>query len=373
MWVNRLRLLHRPGSAILRAMNLLMNKMSGMNFLQQCLRLGLVVSLAGLVGPSQPAFAAENLSNTQVMPEPVLKSKAPPAVAKGFQLPPGITVVSDLKYGPNGDANLLDIYRPEKFEGLLPLVVWIHGGGWANGDKSPSPQFLQMIPMGFAVASINYRLSGQAPFPAQIFDCKGAIRWLRAHAKEYQLDPDHIGVWGLSAGGHLVALLGTSGGVKELEGDVGGNLDVSSRVQAVSDYAGPTDMSQFWAQAAPNNAFWPAKGHSYFDLLFGKGPLEDHPDLVRMANPIIYITADDPPFQIFHGEKDTSVPFGQGQILADALKAKGVPCEFTPLPTMGHGFGQGQYRMTFAFFEKHLKPAAKPATAPGAAPVAPGK
>ena len=315
--------------------------------------------LVGVFAARTAVVAEEGL----LPPPPPAAKKTAPAAPK---TPAGVQVVADLKYGAApGDDNLLDIYRPEKFDKPLPVVVWIHGGGWANGDKSPSPQFLQLVPRGFAVASINYRLTGTAPFPAQIYDCKGAIRWLRAHASEYQLDPDRIGVWGLSAGGHLVALLGTSGGVKELEGDVGGNRQVSSRVQAVSDYAGPTDMLQYWAQAGDDNVFKKSKGDTYFDHLFGSGPLEAHPELVRQANPITYIAADNPPFQIFHGDKDTLVPIGQAELLVAALKAKGVPCDYTPIPGAGHGFGQRQYLATFAFFEKHLKPAVVPVSPAG--------
>jgi acetyl esterase/lipase len=127
----------------------------------------------------------------------------------------------DLKYGDApGKANLLDIYLPENAEGALPLIVWIHGGGWAAGDKAGCPA-VGMVGRGYVAASINYRFSQEAIFPAQIEDCKGAIRWLRAHAKEYHIDPDKIGVFGASAGGHLVALLGTSGSAKEIEGTVG--------------------------------------------------------------------------------------------------------------------------------------------------------
>ena len=272
---------------------------------------------------------------------------------------PVVPKFANLKYGDaTNDANLLDIYLPEKVDPPVPVVVWVHGGGWANGDKSPSKQFLQLLPRGIAVASINYRLSGQAPFPAQIHDCKGAIRYLRAHAKEYQIDPNRIGVWGVSAGGHLAALLGTSGDVKEIEGNVGGNRGVSSRVQAVSDYAGPTDLGQVFAQGANDPVFMNnVVLRGYYENLLGGGPVETHPELIRMANPITYISADNPPFQIFHGDKDVMVPIGQGQLLAEALKAKGVSCEYTVLVGMGHGFGQGQYFATCAFFQKHLKPA----------------
>lgn len=296
-------------------------------------------------------------SRSAVAADELLPPPTPSAVKKPAPTPT-VPKFANLQYGDGTNAaNLLDIYLPEKIDKPVPVVVWIHGGGWANGDKSPSPQFLQLLPHGLAVASINYRLSGEAPFPAQIYDCKGAIRYLRAHAKEYQIDPDRIGIWGVSAGGHLAALLGTSAGVKELEGNVGGNLNVSSRVQAVSDYAGPTDLGQVFAQGADMPAFVNnAILRGYYENLLGGGPVESHPDLIRLANPINYITVDDPPFQIFHGDKDVLVPVGQGQLLAEALKAKGVPCDYTVLPGMGHGFGQGQYRATVAFFEKQLKP-----------------
>ena len=316
-----------------------------MNYLKWLL---LVVVLAG-----RPTIADDSL-----LPPP---PAAPPVTRPVKKGTPVVPKFANLKYGDaTNNANLLDIYLPEKTDPPVPVVVWIHGGGWANGDKSPSPQFLQLLPHGFAVVSINYRLSGQAPFPAQIHDCKGAIRWIRAHAKEYNLDPDRIGVWGVSAGGHLAALLGTSGDAKEIEGNVGGNLGVSSRVQAVSEYAGPTDLGQVYAQGANEPTFMNnVVLRGYYENLLGGGPVETHPDLIRMANPITYIRADGPPFQIFHGDKDVMVPVGQGQLLAEALTAKGISCDYTPLVGMGHGFGQRQYLATIAFFEKHLKPSAK--------------
>src|SRR5205085_165270 len=138
------------------------------------------------------------------------------------------------------ERNRLDLYLPEKAQGRLPVVVWIHGGAWRAGSKDHCPA-VPLTAKGFAVASINYRFSQHAVFPAQIEDCKAAIRWLRANADKYHLDPDHIGAWGASAGGHLVALLGTSGNKKELEGK-GGNLEQSSKVQCVIDWFGPTDL-----------------------------------------------------------------------------------------------------------------------------------
>jgi acetyl esterase/lipase len=141
----------------------------------------------------------------------------------------------------DGQSMLLDLYIPKNAAEPVPVIVWIHGGGWYEGGKdwyAPT----RFIDHGYAAVSISYRLTGVAPFPAQIYDCKGAIRWLRANAAKYNIDPDRIGVFGSSAGGHLAALLGTSGGVKELEGDVGGNLEYSSDVQAVCDSFGPINL-----------------------------------------------------------------------------------------------------------------------------------
>src|ERR1051325_9803628 len=149
-------------------------------------------------------------------------------------LPPGAKVTRDIEYARVGDKPLLlDLYLPEKSTGPLPLISWIHGGGWQNGSKEQCRPALSHIAQGLAVASINYRLSAEAQFPAQIEDCKAAVRFLRAQAKEYNLDPNHFGAWASSAGGHLGALLGTPGNDNSLEGTIGGNLDQSSRVQAV--------------------------------------------------------------------------------------------------------------------------------------------
>jgi hypothetical protein len=166
-------------------------------------------------------------------------------VTSAFAQTAGVKSHRDLVYVEGGhERHKLDLYLPEKADGPLPLIIWVHGGGWQNGSKDGCPPLRGgYIERGYAVASINYRLSGHAVFPAQIEDCKAAIRWLRAHAKEYGLDAKRFGVWGSSAGGHLVALLGTSGDVKEF--DVGANLDQSSRVQAVCDYYGPTDFTVF--------------------------------------------------------------------------------------------------------------------------------
>ena len=151
-------------------------------------------------------------------------------------------VIRDIVYGRGGDTDLkLDVDLPAlERKGPLPVVVWIHGGAWRAGSREGT-RASGLVEQGFATVSISYRLTREAIFPAQIHDCKCAIRWIRAHAGKYGFDPKRIGVWGSSAGGHLVAMLGTSGGVKELEGR-GGWADEDSRVQAVVDFYGPSDL-----------------------------------------------------------------------------------------------------------------------------------
>jgi acetyl esterase/lipase len=269
----------------------------------------------------------------------------------------GIKAMRDTEYAKVGNKSLLlDLYVPEKADAPLPLIVWIHGGAWLGGDKAGGPAMPQ-LKRGYAVASINYRLSQEAIFPAQIHDCKAAIRWLRAHAKENNLDPKRVGVWGSSAGGHLVALMGTSGDVKELEGDEG-NLDQSSRVQAVCDWFGPTDFCQMAAHALPDSKLDHDAAGSPESKLIG-GPIQENKDKVAKANPIPYVSKDDPPFLIMHGDKDPLVPHHQSEILAEALRKAGVQVTFETVKGAGHGFGGPEVIKTVEeFFDKHLKGAA---------------
>jgi acetyl esterase/lipase len=269
----------------------------------------------------------------------------------------GVKALRDLEYVPNGHARQkLDLYLPEKGEGRLPVIVWIHGGAWLAGSKDNCPA-VPFVARGYAVASINYRLSQHAKFPAQIEDCKAAIRWLRANADKYHLDADHIGVWGASAGGHLVALLGTSGGVKELEGK-DCNLDQSSSVQAVCDWFGPTDFLKIAEQAMPGSRLDHNSPDAPEAKLIG-GPVQENKEKAQRANPIKYVSKDDPPFLIMHGNRDDVVPPGQSELLAEALKKAGVPVELRIIDGAGHGgpaFGSNENRKRIMeFFEKHLK------------------
>ena len=221
------------------------------------------------------------------------------AQAPQTRLPDGVKAHRDLAYVEGGhERQKLDLYVPENASGPRPVVIWVHGGGWQNGSKDGCPPLRGgYLERGYAVASIGYRLSQHAVFPAQIEDCKAAIRWLRAHAMEYGLDPQRFGVWGSSAGGHLVALIGTSGEVKEFE--VGANLDQSSRVQAVCDYYGPTDFTVFVTTPGYESH---ATVSSPEAKLIG-GAVKDNKDKAARVNPITYVDRSDPAFLIVHGTR----------------------------------------------------------------------
>jgi len=264
--------------------------------------------------------------------------------ASGAAALEGVRVVRDLEYVQGGhERNRLDLYLPLKEARPLPVILWVHGGGWTRGDKTNGPAF-RFAQKGYAVASMNYRFSQHATFPAQIYDCKAAVRWLRANAKKYALDADHIGAWGASAGGHLVALLGTTAGVKGLEG-TGGNLDQSSRVQAVVDWYGPTDFLTAGAKDTRTN--------------FLGGDPQTNPDKARRASPMTYVSKDAAPFLIMHGDADNTVPFAQSETFAAALKKAGADVTFVVIKGGKHGgagFATAQTMTTLEdFFAKHLR------------------
>lgn len=240
---------------------------------------------------------------------------------------------------------LLDLLVPTGAVAPAPLVIWIHGGGWFEGSRTTMPAMVSdLCSRGYAVASVDYRLSGTAIWPAQIQDCRGAVRWLRANAATYNLDPDRFGAWGASAGGHLVTHLGASGGVGratignasvDLEGATGGNLDQSSRVQAVVSWYGLIDFLQarFHPSSIPHDD--PASPPS---RLIG-GALPDNPELVATANPITFLSPDDPPFLLMHGTVDDVSPFAQSELLHRALLSRGLRSTFLSVPGAGHGGG----------------------------------
>jgi len=268
------------------------------------------------------------------------------AHAAPADLPLGAEFAGDVPYAKDAhERQKLDIAF-SKTGDPRPLLVWIHGGAFMGGDKAENHAvWTELVKSGYAVATINYRLSGDAKWPAQITDCKAAIRFLRAHAKEYNIAPGRIGVWGSSAGGHLAALVGTSGGAKKL--DVGEHLDQSSTVSCAVDMFGPIDfekMPQFSSPASPEARMW---GRATSEAL----------DLAREACPITYLSKDTPPILILHGDADRVVNISQSQLLDAAMKKAGARGEFITLPGVGHSHGDvwmKERQRILDFFELHL-------------------
>lgn len=268
---------------------------------------------------------------------------------------PDVNIVRDVVYKRvNGRDLSLDVYSPKSISRPLPVVIWIFGNRWSKGTKNHPPP-LNLMSHGYIVVSIEYRLSGEAPFPAAIEDCKAAVRWIRANASAYHFDADHIGAWGHSAGGHLAALLGTSGDISELE-DGGGNSSFSSRVQAVCDLAGPSDIVQFYDTVSRSNDGMASIAKSSIEQFLG-GRVEENRTKAIAASATTYISKDDAPFLIIHGENDESIPVSQSKILADKLKAAGVPVTLIVAEGRGHGVGAPAYAQEItSFFDKYLKP-----------------
>ena len=278
--------------------------------------ISLLLSLSAVAEPLIDEFTKQKI--------PVSGKGIPEVVLEGRQ-------VENLQYAEvNGKPLLLDLYLPEKPEGS-PLVVWVHGGGWKSGSKQRC--FLKWLAnFGSTVASINYRLVDVAKWPAQLHDCKAAIRWLRANSKTYGYNPDCVIAAGSSAGGHLVALLGTTGDNDELEGAVGGNGEQSSRVQAVVDYYGATDFllrskTQSWKVNKPGSVVYNLLG----------GPANQLVEKAQQASAKFHVTPDDPPLLVFHGVKDTTVLMNQTDAIEEAYKKAGLPVTVYRLENSGHG------------------------------------
>jgi acetyl esterase/lipase len=292
----------------------------------------------------------------------------PPANPGNPNNPSGPTQRSwiDESYGALAQQKL-DLYLPASGNGPFPLIVWVHGGGWRTGDKVLDAAAFQrrLLSSGYALASIGYRLSGVAKWPAQIHDVKAAVRHLRANAGRYFVDTARVGAWGSSAGGHLVAVLGTSGGVAALEGSAIGNAGFSSRVRAVADWFGPTDFNQMDAQLAavgchPAGTVLYGLPNSQVSELLG-APIGTVPALVAQANPITHVTSDDPPFYIQHGSADCVVPRGQSELLRTALVATlgQSNVSFNLLSGAGHGGNAFQTNanvdLVIAFFDRTVR------------------
>ncbi len=248
----------------------------------------------------------------------------------------------DVPYANASDTQKLDIYLPSGDEGPFPTVIMIHGGAFQFGDKTwiPEPVVRALLNDGYAVVSMNYRLSDEAKFPAAVQDAKAAVRFLRANATNYNLDSDEFVAYGDSSGGNLASMVGVSSDVPYSDDPNIGNPGVSSRVKAVIDAAGPTDFSVMDEQAKAQGCAASDQTHNNADSgesLYLGAPVPTVPDLVQQSNPTTYIDGTDPPFLVQKGDQDCTVPIENTKMLADALRAGGVDVEYDLIEGAGHG------------------------------------
>lgn len=261
--------------------------------------------------------------------------------------------VDDIPYAEvDGHPLLLDLYLPKNVN-RPPLVIWVHGGAWRSGSKSNMP-LTDLVNNGFALASVDYRLSPVAKFPAQIHDCKAAIRFLRGTAEKYGINAERIGIAGSSAGGHLVALVGVTNNHKILEGDVGDHDDQSSSVQAIVDYFGPTNFLTILNQSTPHGLSVRVPA---LTLLLGNQP-HNVPDLARLASPVFHVDASEPPLLLIHGDQDPQVPINQSHELHAKYKEHSLPVHFEVVHGGAHGgdafFDASRNRLVRDFFAEYL-------------------
>lgn len=279
-------------------------------------------------------------------------AQSPPTPGAG-----SFTTIEGIEYANAGGKRLyLDLRIPDT-QGPHPVILYLHSGAWITGDRTGGPAIRQAA-RGYAVASADYRLAPRYVWPAQLEDAKTAVRWLRANATRFNLDPERIGVFGTSAGGHIGAMLATTSDRPEFEGLALGNPQFSSKVKVAVDFFGPSDLLKIEEQKLPcygldaNSPLMPPS------LLMGC-PIQECRDKTATSNPINYITSDDPPFLILHGMRDCLVPWQQSQILYDALAAAGVPATLYLLPTAEHAgaeFDDQKYKQIVSdFLDKHLR------------------
>ena len=266
-------------------------------------------------------------------------------------LPDGVKLIKDIEYAKHDGVELkLDLYVTKEIKGSVPVIVFVQGGGWKNGSKSSGKRGAWIVPHGFAIASISYRLKDVGQWPDQINDCYAAVRWVRKHASEYGLDGERIGCWGTSAGAHLAALVGTR--------PYPGKETTSSRVQATADWFGPSELLTM----PPNNV---GNGRTEEDVASSNGAkllgatVKDVPKLAKDASALDNVSEDDSPFLIMHGTADPGVPISQSEKLHAALTKAGVSSTFVALEGAKHGgkefISPESNKVFLEFFTKNLK------------------
>jgi len=242
-------------------------------------------------------------------------------------------VLRDITYAVVGESTLaFDLYMPARIDHAPPLIVWVHGGAWQFGSRE-SVEVIDLVQHGFAIASVSYRLTPVAPFPAQIHDIKGAVRYLRANAAQYGFDGSRIVVGGPSAGAHLAALVAVTNGSAYHEGTIGGFRESSSDVQALVSYFGASNLTSILNQSTP---FGLGVRIPSLELLLG-GPIEERGTLAREASPVFYVDENDPPMYLLHGDQDPQMPINQTHELHGAAKSAGIRVVFDVVHGARHG------------------------------------
>lgn len=247
--------------------------------------------------------------------------------------PAADSIRKDIEYARIGERILaLDLYHPGEKDQPAPIVVWVHGGAWRSGSKSDVP-VKRWIEQGFAIASVDYRLSPEAPFPAQVHDIKAAIRFLQSKATELQIDSQKVVIAGSSAGGHLAALVGVSNGVPELEGNIGIAASSPAHVRATVSFFGASNLQSILSQSTPHGLSVRVPA---LKLLLGGKP-DEKPELAKLASPIAHVDAHDPPLWLIHGDADPQMPIEQSRELEAKYKSVSRPVQFETIPGARHG------------------------------------
>ena len=259
----------------------------------------------------------------------------------------------DIPYAQLGEQlQFLDLHLPNG-RPRAPLIVWVHGGAWRSGSRKEMP-LGKLVEAGYAVASVEYRLSTEAKFPAQIHNLKAAIRFLRRHGGEWNLPAKKILIAGDSAGGHLAALVGVSNGHSELEGDIGSDRGQSSDVQGIISFYGGANLTTILKQSTPHGLSVRVPA---LDLLLGAQP-DDVPALAKLASPVFHVDKNDPPLLLLHGDQDLQMPVNQALELAGAYQNVNAPVQLEIVPGAAHGgaifYDEKRMAIVRKFLRHHL-------------------